>query len=266
VTAPDQAQLEQFIEVAYEQVNAAGKIALQYFRQPLTVENKLQGGAFDPVTEADKGVEQHLREGLARAFPDHAIEGEEFGVSAGDSDYRWIIDPIDGTRAFMTGVPGWGVLLGLRKGDENILGVMHQPFLRETYIGSALGGEMRTEAAVTPLITRGTTELSQACLYSTHPELFSEAEFAAYNRVADQVKLMRYGGDCYSYCMLALGQIDLVGESGLQSYDIMPLIPVIEAAGGVITNWQGGDASNGGQVVAAANAELHQQALAVLNN
>ena len=261
-------QLQQFTETAYNLVQEAGRIALQYFRQPLTVENKLSGTDFDPVTEADKAVERHIREGLAQTFPGHTLEGEEFGISQGDSDYHWIIDPIDGTRAFMTGVPGWGILLGLRQGDQNVLGMMHQPFLGETYIGSGVGddrlGELRTAAAVHPLIARATDEIEQACLYSTHPDMFSVVELAAYQRVAEQVKLMRYGGDCYSYCMLALGQIDLVVESGLQRYDIMPLIPVVEAAGGVVTSWEGGDASAGGQVVAAANRELHEKALGLL--
>ena len=265
VTGQQAEQLQQFIETAYELVQDAGRIALQHFRQPLTIENKLSGGDFDPVTEADKAVELYLREGLTKAFPEHALEGEEFGISAGDSDYRWIIDPIDGTRAFMTGVPGWGMLLGLRQGDGNILGMMHQPFLGETYIGSELGGELRTAAALHPLITRATSNLSEACLYSTHPDMFSADELAAYSRVAEQVKLMRYGGDCYSYCMLALGQIDLVVEADLKIYDIMPLIPVIEAAGGVITDWEGGDASSGGRVVAAANAELHEKTLKILH-
>lgn len=243
----------------------AGRLALHYFRQGIDVDNKLADGRFDPVTIADRDVETLLRERLHARFPDHGIVGEEHGTQAGGSRYSWIIDPIDGTRAFISGVPAWGILLGLRDGARCIAGWMHQPHIGETFSGSAAGAELDLRGERRALRTRQATRLGDAILYSTHPDLFAPGdEFAAFQRVAAAVRLMRYGGDCYSYCLLAAGCIDLVIESGLQAYDIQPLIPLIEAAGGVVSNRDGGDAHAGGFIVAAGNRELHGAALRLL--
>ena len=250
------------LEFAQELAQQAGRIALRHFRQPLDVANKLADGRFDPVTIADREIESFLVEHIRARFPDHGIVGEEHGVVAGDSRYSWIIDPIDGTRAFISGVPAWGILLGLREGERCVAGLMHQPYLEETFSGSAAGGWWLRRGERRPLQTRAETRLAEAILYCTHPTIFPRAEeLAAFERVAARCRLMRYGGDCYSYCLLALGHIDLVIEGGLQAYDIQPLIPIIEAAGGVVTGRHGEDASNGGFVVAAANRALHAEAL-----
>lgn len=247
---------------AEELLQEAGRIALGHFRQPLDVANKLADGRFDPVTIADREVESFLVERIRARFPDHGIVGEEHGALDGDSRYSWIIDPIDGTRAFISGVPAWGILLGLRDAGRCVGGLVHQPYLEETFSGSAAGGWWLRRGERRRLQTRATARLADAILYCTHPSIFPDAEqLAAFEHVAARCRLMRYGGDCYSYCLLALGHIDLVIEGGLQAYDIQPLIPIIEAAGGVVTGRHGEDASNGGFVVAAASRALHAEAL-----
>jgi histidinol phosphatase-like enzyme (inositol monophosphatase family) len=253
------------MDFAQELVQDAGKIALRHFREPLEVGNKLGDGRFDPVTVADREVERFLSEGIRARFPGHGIVGEEHGSVDGDSRFSWIIDPIDGTRAFISGVPAWGILLGLRDGPRCVAGLMHQPYLEETFVGTPQAAWLARHGENRPLRTRDTRRLADAILYCTHPGIFPDAaELAAFEHVAAQCRLMRYGGDCYSYCLLALGHIDLVIEGGLQAYDIQPLIPIIEAAGGVVSGRHGEDASGGGFVVAAASRELHAEALARL--
>jgi histidinol phosphatase-like enzyme (inositol monophosphatase family) len=258
--------VEAAMRFAQELVQQAGLIALQHFRQPLDVANKLGDGRFDPVTVADREVERFLSEGIRARYPDHGIVGEEHGTLAGASPWSWIIDPIDGTRAFISGVPAWGTLLGLRHGERCVAGLMHQPYLEESFLGTPQGAWLLRRGEQRALRTRATAALKDAILYCTHPSIFPDAaELADFERVAAHTRLMRYGGDCYSYCLLALGQIDLVIEGGLQAYDIQPLIPIIEAAGGVVSGRHGEDASGGGFVVAAANAALHREALSLLN-
>jgi len=252
---------------AEELAQEAGRIALRYFRQPLDVVNKLGDGRFDPVTVADREIERFLSDAIRARFPDHGIVGEEHGSVDGDSPWSWIIDPVDGTRAFISGVPAWGILLGLREHGRCVGGLVHQPYLEETFVGAPEGAWFARRGERRPLHTRATPRLAEAILYCTHPAMFPRAEeLAVFEQVAARCRLMRYGGDCYSYCLLALGQIDLVIEGGLQPYDIQPLIPVIEAAGGVVTGRNGEDASGGGFVVAAANRELHADVLARLRD
>lgn len=256
------------LEFATQVVAQAGAIALRYFRSNMTVENKLSAGQFDPVTQADREVEAFIRSRITAEFPEHAILGEEQGSTAGVSDYCWVIDPIDGTRAFITGVPAWGILLGLKRGSELLCGVMHQPYLGETFIADQNSSFLLHAGQRQQLQTSATVELAAAKLYCTHPDMFNGINGAAarFQAVAQQCRLLRFGGDCYSYGMLAMGQIDLVIEGDLQPYDIVPLIPIVEAAGGVITDWQGGSAAEGGLVLAAANPALHSHALHVLQN
>jgi histidinol-phosphatase len=242
-------------------VAAAGELALRHFRVPITVENKLDAGAFDPVTEADRGVEALIRNRLGAAYPDSPIMGEEEGFTPGTSEWSWIIDPIDGTRAFITGVPAWGILLGLLHGGRPVGGIMHQPYLGETFVGSPSGAELRRAGQRQPLRTSGRTTLSEAVLYSTHPSMFTGAAEAGFGAVSAAVRMTRFGGDCYSYCLLAYGFIDLVIESGLQPYDILPLVPIIEAAGGVVTDLDGDAPLRGGTVIATASPALHARAL-----
>jgi len=235
----------------------------------LTVDNKRTAG-FDPVTEADRAVERLIRDGLTDLFPGHAITGEEFGVS-GDGRYRWFIDPIDGTRAFVTGQPMWGTLVGLTVDGQPVAGWMHLPVLDETYIGLETGSHLvlATDAtgrrATVPLATTATTALSDAMLLCTHPSMFAPGpELQRFEALGEQVRMVRFGGDCMNYGLLASGDADIVVENQLQTYDILPLIPVINGAGGVVTDLQGEVPVAGGYVVAAATPELHAAALAIL--
>ncbi|HSP99274.1 MAG TPA: inositol monophosphatase family protein [Candidatus Dormibacteraeota bacterium] len=248
-------------------LDAAAALALRWFRSELGVHDK--GGAlgYDPVTEVDRGIETLLREGLAARFPDHAIVGEEHG-SSGPADARasWIIDPIDGTRAFISGSPEWGTLVGLRVDGRPAAGWAEIPYLDERFAAVAGEGWFARQGQRRPLRARREARLEDAVLRCTHPAIFNPAEYAAFKRLAARVRLQRWGGDCYSYCLLALGHVDLVVESSLQAYDIVPLIPIIEAAGGVVTDLAGEAPLTGGMVVAAANRDLHARALAVLKD
>lgn len=261
----DEQELNDMLGFARATIEAAGSIALKYFRVPIAVEDKAVASRFDPVTRADREVEAFIRDCINRTYPGHTIIGEEAGISEGTTGIKWLIDPIDGTRAYISGVPMWGILLGLMDGAKCRFGLMHQPYLQETYSGSINGAFINQGEATQLLATRGTRELADAILYCTHPDIFpSEKDFNKFKVIADQCRLMRYGGDCYSYCLLAQGCIDLVIEAGLKPYDIVPLIPIIEAAGGVVTDWRGNPAVNGGQVVAAANPDLHEKVLQLM--
>jgi myo-inositol-1(or 4)-monophosphatase len=260
-----QAEVEARLAVALPIVEAAGRLALAYFRRPIEVENKLGPGVFDPVTAADRDVEALIRERLGLAFPDSAIVGEEDGLTPGGSRWSWIIDPIDGTRAFISGVPAWGVLVGLLEDGEPRAGIMRQPYLSETFVGSSRGAFLVTPARTTPLASSGRTDLGGAVLYSTQPGMFADPrEQAGFDRVAAAARMCRFGGDCYSYCLLAAGFIDLVIEGGLQAYDILPLIPIVEAAGGAVTDLDGNRPLAGGTVIAAASPELGARARALM--
>ncbi len=258
-------EIEARLRVALPIVEEAGRLALGFFRRPLAVENKLGDGAFDPVTEADRGVEALIRARLGAAWPDSPIMGEEEGFTPGSSEWSWIIDPIDGTRAFISGVPAWGVLLGLLRDGRPVGGIMRQPYLGETFVGRPSGAFLLRPGSELRLRTSGRTELAEAILYCTHPEMFgAAAERRAFARVAGAVRMSRFGGDCYSYCLLAHGLVDLVIEGSLQAYDIVPLIPIVEAAGGIVTDLDGEPPLQGGTVVAAANRALHARALAIM--
>ena len=242
---------------------AAAAQTLPRFRQANDIANKLSGG-FDPVTEADREAEQAIRRLIGETFPSHGILGEEFGLSNAGAREVWVIDPIDGTRAFISGLPLWGTLVGQTVDGDAVAGMMSQPFTGELFYADATGARYEGPGGARTLATRGTRWLREATICTTTPSLFGDSERVAYDRLEREVRLARYGTDCYAYCMLAAGHVDLVVESGLQPYDIVALIPIIEKAGGVITALDGGPAEKGGFIVAAANAELHAAALAVL--
>jgi histidinol phosphatase-like enzyme (inositol monophosphatase family) len=207
-----------------------------------------------------------MRAILKRSAPNHGIAGEELDDHAGSEPYTWILDPIDGTRAYMSGLPVWGTLIGLVNQGTPIIGVMDQPFTGERFTGSTNGSHLHRSGRPTRLKTRATTTLANAILSATGPELFkSRDEKAAFTRLEDAVKLRRFGYDCYAYAMVAAGHMDLVVEAGLKAVDIAPLIPIIEGAGGIVTSWDGTSAVKGGNVVAAANATLHRAALDLIN-
>lgn len=247
-----------------ELATQSGQAILPFFRAKHATEDKSCGGVFDPVTEADRAGENVMRHLIKRNFPEHGVLGEEFGTENGEAEYVWVLDPIDGTRAFISGIPVWGTLIGLTRESVPVYGMMHQPFTGERYSGD--GRQARYEGPGGPRVlhTRQLAELATATVMTTSPKLFQGAEQQAYQRVESAVRLARYGCDCYAYCMLASGHVDLVIESGLKPYDIVALIPIIEGAGGIVTSWDGGSAARGGRIIAAANRTLHQAALALL--
>ncbi len=252
------------LDVAEEMADAARAAILPFFRQSnLETDNKLAEG-FDPVTVADRAAEQAMRAVLAKHRPDDGIFGEEFGQVQGISGRTWVLDPIDGTRGFICGTPTWGVLIALSTPDGPVLGVIDQPYIGERFVGSADIARMTGPTGTVPLKTRLTPGLDQAVLFTTFPEVGTLEDRAGFEAVAQQVRLTRYGMDCYAYALLAAGQVDLVIEAGLNAYDIQAPIAVIEAAGGVVTDWQGGPVHEGGRVLAAANATLHAAALEIL--
>ncbi len=262
----DPSTVGQYLDVAVQVAENAGPIALTHFRRPIEVEDKSAGAGFDPVTRADREVEASIRADLARLFPDHGVVGEEEEAVESDSPYCWIIDPIDGTRAFISGVPAWGILLGLTFDESCLAGVMHQPYLGETFLGGGGRAAVRKDGKEERIRASETTDLSAAVAYCTHPSMFPRDEDRErFNRISRASRMMRFGGDCYSYCLLASGMIDLVVEGELEPYDIIPLIPIIEGAGGIVTNWQGDSAMAGGRILAAANETLHRKALDLLN-
>lgn len=242
----------------------SGDAILPFFRSTIGVEDKGRGAGFDPVTAADRAGETAMRRLISETFPDHGITGEEFGIERGEAEFQWVLDPIDGTRAFITGLLAWGTLIGLLRAGNPVYGLMHQPFTREMFWGDCGAARYRGPGGERKLRTRKCTALDQAVLSSTSPRLFQGADLAAFERVEAAVRHTRYGGDCYAYCMLAAGHIDLVIESGLKPYDIVALIPIIEGAGGVVTTWDGKPATNGGRIIAAGDKRIHAQVMEML--
>lgn len=253
------------VNVAHEMADAASAAILPLFRSPaLNADNKLAQG-FDPVTQADRAAEQAMRDILARRRPQDAILGEEFAETSGTSPFRWVLDPIDGTRAFLCGAPTWGVLIALEHAQQGpVFGMIDQPYTGERFVGYANHAALATGQGHVALSTSARQKLGDAILCSTFPEIGTRDEKQAFDQVAQRCKLVRYGLDCYAYALLAAGHIDLVIEAGLNAYDVQAPIAVIQAAGGIVTTWSGGPAHNGGQILAAANPVLHQQAISFL--
>jgi histidinol phosphatase-like enzyme (inositol monophosphatase family) len=248
-----------------ELADVAGEAILPFFRTALSIENKKLKGTFDPVTAADRAAEAAMRALIRKQFPAHGIVGEEFEDVTSDAPYTWVLDPIDGTKSFIAGMPVWGTLIGLCRDDMPVYGMMAQPFIGERFTGDGASAKYRGPAGVRKLMTRKCASLDDALLFTTSPHLFSQEEKELYDRVEKNVRLPRYGGDCYAYCMVAAGTVDLVIEAGLDAYDIVALIPIIEGAGGIVTNWQGESATNGGRIIAAGDKRMHEAALELLN-
>jgi len=257
---------DDYLAVAIELAQRAGAATLPHFRAVTVVQDKSTDGNFDPVTVADKAAESIIRAGIESRYPTHGILGEEHGSKSGNG-LTWVIDPIDGTRAFITGMVHWGVLIALFDGATPVLGVMYQPFTEELFIGTNEHAEYRRGAQRRSLGVRGCDSIGTAVLASTSPQtLATHAEQAGFNALRHQVRLTRFGGDCYLYCMLAMGFVDLAVEAGLKPYDVQALMPIIRGAGGVITTWDGGDASMGGRIIAAGDPRVHAQAMEILAN
>lgn len=257
---------DELIATAHAMADAARAVILPYFRTiDLAAENKLAGG-FDPVTEADRAAEAAMRAILAERRPEDAILGEEFGAAPGSSGLTWVLDPIDGTRAFISGTPTWGVLIAVQGADGPLYGLIDQPYIGERFEGGFGRAELTGPHGPRPLRTRRGRGLAEAVLFTTFPELGSEAERRGFEAVRDRVQLTRYGMDCYAYGLVAGGHVDLVIEAGLNAYDIAAPIAVIEAAGGIVTDWQGGPVHEGGRAVAAGCPELHRNVLKILSD
>ena len=262
LTAAEQADL---IETAAELADAARIATLAHFRTAdLTADTK-EHHRFDPVTVADRLSETRMRGILARRRPDDSVLGEEFGAKTGTSGLTWVLDPIDGTRGYLSGTPTWGVLISVADATGPIYGIIDQPYIGERFEGGFGRAQVVGPLGTQALRCRPARALGEAILFTTFPEVGTAEEGAAFHRVAAKARLVRYGMDCYAYALIAAGQIDLVIEAGLQAYDVQAPIAVIEAAGGVVTDWQGGSVHQGGQVLAAANASIHAEALALLN-
>jgi len=253
-----------FAEFAARLAASAGDAILPHFRAAIAVEDKGGARGYDPVTEADRAAEAVIRAEIARAYPDHGIFGEEHGREPGTSPYTWVIDPIDGTRSFILGQLHWATLIALHDGTRPIVGVAHQPFVGESFVGM-LGdvAEWRRGGERRRLATRRCAAIGDAVVATTDPRHFADVRTrAAYAAATDGARLVRYGGDCYCYTQLAMGLVDIVIETGLQPYDVQALMPLIEAAGGVITDWAGGACDQGGDVLACGDAALHASILA----
>lgn len=255
------------VETAHDLADASGKAILKHFRRPIAVDNKAAASGFDPVTEADRAGERAIRKRLSVLHPDHGILGEELGVKTGQAPYTWVIDPVDGTRAFITGMPLWGTLIGVTCEGHAEIGLMDQPYTRERVWSSATATQWRgTDGRVRRARTAPCAKLADARLTTTSPDLFARGyESAAFARLRAEARLTRFGGDCYGYCLLAAGHIDVIIEAGLQSYDIVALIPIIERAGGVVTTWDGGRAEEGGRILACGDPRLHEAVLKLLS-
>lgn len=250
--------------VAVALAEAARRETLTYFRgtgQDL----QSKGESFDPVTVADRAAERAMRDILSELRPNDAILGEEYGTKSGTSGLTWVLDPIDGTRGYVSGTPTWGVLIAVNDDTGPILGVIDQPYIGERFTGGLGVSQSHGPLGERPLRTRDTASLGDAILFTTFPEIGTPEDRAGFERVAAQTLMTRYGTDCYAYALIAAGQIDLVIEAGLQAYDIAAPVAVIEAAGGIVTDWAGGPAHQGGRALAAANKTIHAQALSLLS-
>jgi histidinol phosphatase-like enzyme (inositol monophosphatase family) len=254
--------LDQFL---HRLADASGEAIMPFFRSSFTALDKSQSGTFDPVTEADKAAEVVIRRMIRDAFPTHGVHGEEFDDEKGSSEFRWVIDPIDGTRAFISGLPVWGTLIGLTRNGRPALGMMNQPFTRERFWGDGGKAHWRGLNGERTLRTRACASLKDATLMTTTPAMFKGDDAGRYQALEREVRMPRYGCDCYAYCMLAAGHVDLVVETGLKAVDIVPLVPIIEGAGGIITTWTGDPVTEGGSAVVAGDPRAHEAALKALN-
>ena len=253
-----------FVSFVDELATRSGAAILPFFRTAIASVDKSRGGRFDPVTEADRAAEAVMRRMISGTFPEHGMVGEEFGDERAEAEFVWVLDPIDGTRAFISGLPTWGTLIGLMRNGSPCYGMMHQPFTKERFSGDGAAARWVGPSGERVLRTRRCADLAEATISTTSPRLFEGAELEGFERVEREAKLTRFGYDCYAYCMVAAGQMDAVIESGLKPYDIVALVPIIEGAGGVVTTWDGGSPAGGGAIVASGDKRLHEKILATL--
>lgn len=266
--------LDELVEVAGLLADAARRQTLAGFRRPMLVEDKggtdastIDGSGFDPVTAADRAAEAAMREVLRDRRPDDGVRGEELDDTTGTSGLTWVLDPIDGTRSYIAGMPTWGTLIAISDGTRPFLGIIAQPHVGERFVGidhpERRQAWLQRQGGRSPLRTR-VRSLDEAVLFTTFPEVGTPAERAAFERVRDRVRMTRYGADCYAYALLAAGHVDLVVEAGLKPHDVHALVPIVEAAGGVATAWDGSPGHEGGRLLAAGSADLHRAAMDLL--
>ncbi len=262
VSPPQLAELEPFL---IELNRVSGAVILPLFRTENGLENKDLSGGFDPVTRGDRDAEAAIRQTIAAHFPEHGVIGEEYGEDRPDAEFVWVLDPIDGTRAFIAGLPVWTTLIGLRFQGQPVLGSIGQPYLEEVFIGSAAGSRLLRRGVSRPLKVRACPSLSQAIVATTDTIVFDAEELGAWTRLRTATKLGRMGCDAYAYAMVAAGAIDLVIEAGLKSWDVEAAVPVLDGAGGVIADWSGARVGrHGGRIVIAGDRACLEQALVLL--
>lgn len=252
-----------FETFAVELAHAASAVTLPLFRSGLAAENKAATG-FDPVTEADRGAEAAIRRLIAARFPDHGVIGEEYGADRPDAEHVWVLDPVDGTRAFIAGLPLWTTLIALKVQGRPTVGLIAQPYLDEVFVGGPSGARLMRSGGEQPIRVRPCASLNDAVIATTDPDLFTGAELGAWRQVRAAARLARLGCDAYAYAMLATGQLDLVAESGLKEWDWAAHLPLIEAAGGKVLDWLGEYPSGDGRILAVGDERLVDQALVAL--
>ncbi len=254
------AEISTLKDFACELADIAATITLSYFKKPIGVTDKDKGAGFDPVTQADQEAEKAIRKVIEARYPEHRICGEEFGRKETDSPFEWYLDPIDGTRAFISGLPVWGTLISLAYNNEPIIGVIDQPYINERYLGWPGGASLNGEV----IKSRPCSTLATATLSTTDPDLFMAGERAAFDQILSETQLVRYGLDCYAYAVVAAGHMDIVIESGLKPWDMMALIPVVKGAGGDATSWNGSSAGEDGRLIAVGDKALLSAATKIL--
>jgi myo-inositol-1(or 4)-monophosphatase len=255
------------IDFAHRLADTAGEVIRPYFRQRIEITDKgaAKGGGFDPVTQADRSAEAAMRALIERERPHDGILGEEFGEKTSTNGLVWVLDPVDGTRAFISGRHEWGSLIGLEQHGHAILGILDQPVLGERFMGVNAAAEFQTNNTRSSMHVRSCPDIGDAILCASHPDAyFSTKEQEAFRRVQKAVRMSRFGGDCYIFGTLALGFVDLIVESSFHRWDVAALIPIVQGAGGIITNWQGGSCADGGQILAAGDPRVHAAALKLL--
>lgn len=264
--APD---FTEFIDFAWRLADAARAETLPRFRCGSAVDCK-EGGGFDPVTDADREAERVIRAMIADAYPAHGIIGEEFGAERADAEWRWVLDPVDGTRGFICGVASWATLIALEHRGQPVVSIIDQPFTDERWIGADGASVLTRGGASRACRTSGLRTLAEARISTTDPRktgYFAAEEALAFERIAARARVCRFSLDAYAYGLLALGELDLVVESSLKHHDFAALIPVVEGAGGVVTGWRGEPLaeSTRGRIVAAATPDLHAAAVEILS-
>lgn len=256
---------DDLVATAHALADAARVATLEHFRADGLGADTKETDRFDPVTEGDRAAERAMRAILAARRPDDAILGEEYGPQSGTTGLTWVLDPIDGTRGFLSGTPTWGVLVAVADAAGPVFGIIDQPYIGERFSGGFGRAEVVGPMGHRPLAARQGRSLADAIVFTTFPEVGTPAEASGFHRLASGARLTRYGMDCYAYALVAAGTVDLVAEAGLQAYDVQAPIAVIKAAGGVVTDWRGRPAHGGGRILAAGSAALHAEALEILS-